>query len=467
MICAEEEPHECPKCGSKNLKQDEDVLDTWFSSALWPFSTMGWPEETEDLKYFYPTSVLVTGYDILFFWVVRMVFAGIECTGKSPFKYVYYHGLVRDELGRKMSKSLNNGIDPLEVIEEYGADALRFMLLTGITPGNDMRYTTAKVEAARNFANKLWNASRFVIMNIKGEDGEFLDITDESELLSADLCEEDKWIIARLWDAVNYVNRTMEKFDISLAGQRVYDLIWNEFCDWYIELVKKRLWSDDEADKKTARGTLVYVLKSALKLLHPFMPFITEEIWGFMPNCDTFLINSSWPTVSEKVDFSTESADIEFAMDAIKAVREMRVEAECAPSKKLDVVIVADGENQASLKRVEKHIGDIGNLASISYCNNKADAPKDAMTKVISGAEIYVPMEDLIDFDAEYERLTKEEKRLMDEVKRGEGKLSNEGFVSKAPQKIIDEEKAKLEEYKEMLGKVKDRLILIAEKIGK
>ena len=467
MICSEEDPDTCPKCGSKNLNQDEDVLDTWFSSALWPFSTMGWPEETEDLKYFYPTSVLVTGYDIIFFWVVRMVFAGIECTGESPFKYVYYHGLVRDHLGRKMSKSLNNGIDPLEVIEQYGADALRFMLSTGITPGNDMRYTTEKIEAARNFANKLWNASRFVIMNIKGEDGEFLDITDESEILSANLREEDKWIIERLWESIDYVNKAMERFDLALAGQKVYDLIWNEFCDWYIELVKKRLWSEDEADKKVARGVLVYVLKSALKLLHPFMPFITEEIWGFMPSCDTFLINSEWPRVPEGISFEKESAEIEFAMEAIKAIREMRVESECAPSKKLDVVIVADADKQASIANIENHIVDIGNLIGISYCSDKKDAPKDAMTAVISGAEIYVPMEDLIDFDAEYERLTKEEKRLLDEVKRGEGKLSNEGFVSKAPQKIIDEERAKLEEYKEMLAKVKDRLVVISEKIGK
>ncbi|MBQ7245821.1 MAG: valine--tRNA ligase [Firmicutes bacterium] len=467
MICAEDDPEACPKCGSKNLKQDEDVLDTWFSSALWPFSTMGWPEETEDLKYFYPTSVLVTGYDILFFWVVRMVFAGIECTGKSPFKYVYYHGIVRDHLGRKMSKSLNNGIDPLEAIDQYGADALRFMLLTGITPGNDMRYTTEKIEAARNFANKLWNASRFVIMNIKGEDGDFLDITKEEEILSSNLREEDKWIISRLWDATDYVNKTMEKFDISLAGQRVYDLIWNEFCDWYIELVKKRLWGDNEEDKKVARGVLVYVLKSALKLLHPFMPFITEEIWGFMPDCDTMLINSSWPVVPEGVCFERESSEIEFAMEAIKAIREMRVESECAPSKKLDVVFVVDSEKQKSIENIEQHITDIGNLSNLSYCNNKDDAPKDAMSAVLSGAELYIPMEDLIDFDAEFERLTKEEKRLKDEVKRAEGKLSNEGFVNKAPQKIIDEEKAKLDEYKDMLLKVQDRLAVVSGKISK
>ena len=464
MICAEEDPDSCPKCGSKNIRQDEDVLDTWFSSALWPFSTMGWPEETEDLKYFYPTSVLVTGYDILFFWVVRMVFAGIECTGKSPFKYVFYHGLVRDHLGRKMSKSLGNGIDPLEVIEQYGADALRFMLSTGITPGNDMRYTVEKIEAARNFANKLWNASRFVIMNIKSEDGEFLDIASEENLLNEALKEEDKWIISKLWESVEYVNRAMERFDLALAGQKVYDLIWNELCDWYSELVKKRLWSDDEADKRVARGTLVYVLKSALKLLHPFMPFITEEIWGFLPNSDTYLINARWPEVSEGVSFDRESQEIEFAMSAIRAIREMRVEAECAPSKKLDLVILSDSEKLDGIKKVEKHIVDIGNLNGVSYAMDKSEVPSDATVKVIAGAEMYVPMADLIDYAVELEKLTKEEKRLEGEVKRGEGKLSNEGFVSKAPQKIIDEEKAKLEEYKEMLEKVRKSLATLKEK---
>ena len=464
IIVAEEDPDACPKCGSKNLKQDEDVLDTWFSSGLWPFSTMGWPEKTEDLDYFYPTSVLVTGYDIIFFWVVRMIFSGLAMTGESPFKYVYYHGLVRDAQGRKMSKSLNNGIDPLDMIEQYGADALRFMLSTGITPGNDMRFTDEKIIAARNFANKLWNASRFVIMNVQdAESGEFLAYKSEDELLASNLTNEDKWILDKVMDGVEYMDRAMDRFDLALAGQKVYDLIWNEYCDWYIELVKKRLWSDDEEDKQVARGVLISVLRSLLKMLHPFMPFITEEIWGFLPKANSdddmnMLIKSSWPTYTQDMRFPVESEKVEIAMEAIRAIRNIRAEADAGNNKKLNATIVASDEIINKLKDEEKALIDIAGLSGIAFANSKENIPDDAMTAVISGAEIYIPLEDLVDFKAEAERLTKEKKRLEGEVKRAEGKLANEGFVSKAPAKLIEEEKAKLADYQEMLAKVVERL---------
>ena len=474
LIVAEHDPDSCPKCGSNNLKQDEDVLDTWFSSALWPFSTMGWPEKTEDLDYFYPTSVLVTGYDIIFFWVARMIFSGLAMTGKSPFKYVYYHGLVRDAQGRKMSKSLNNGIDPLDMIEQYGADALRFMLSTGITPGNDMRFTTEKIEAARNFANKLWNASRFVIMNIKdAETGEFLDYAREEELFanSESMTSEDKWIIDRLFDGVKYINKAMDRFDLALAGQKIYDMIWSEYCDWYIEFVKKRLWekNEDLQDKRVARGVLIYVLRSLLKLLHPFMPFITEEIWGFISEKDsddyTFLINSSLPEYSEERRFPEDSSKVELAMDIIRAIRNIRAEAGAAPGKKFSASVVGDEDILKGITLEKESIMDLGVLTELNLVTDKEGLPKDSMTAVISGVEIFVPMDELIDFKAEAERLTKEKKRLEGEVKRAEGKLSNQGFVSKAPAKLIEEEKAKLEDYKEMLTKVEERLASINEKL--
>ena len=478
IIVAEEDPASCPKCGSHKLNQDEDVLDTWFSSALWPFSTMGWPEKTDDLDYFYPTSVLVTGYDIIFFWVVRMIFSGLAMTGESPFKYVYYHGLVRDAQGRKMSKSLNNGIDPLDMIDQYGADALRFMLSTGITPGNDMRFTTEKIESARNFANKLWNASRFVIMNIKdSETGEFFNYAGEEQLFAdtSKLTSEDKWLIDRLMDGVEYINRAMDRFDLALAGQKVYDMIWSEYCDWYIEFVKKRLWSDDEEDKEIARGVLIYVLRSLLKLLHPFMPFITEEIWGFLPVEDKsggikentqndkkdFLITATWPVYSDERRFQKEAEEVELAMEAIRAIRNIRAEAGAAPSKKFGASIVATEDMLLYFKNEESSIKDLGGITELTLLKDKEGLPNDAMTAVISGAEIFVPMDELIDYKAETERLTKEKKRLEGEVKRAEGKLSNQGFVSKAPAKLIEEEKAKLEDYKEMLSKVEERLVII------
>lgn len=479
-------PGKCPKCGGTEFKQDEDVLDTWFSSALWPFSTLGWPEETEDLKYFYPTDVLVTGYDIIFFWVVRMVFSGLEAMGEVPFHHVYVHGLVRDAEGRKMSKSLGNGIDPLEIIDQYGADALRFMLTTGITPGNDMRFKEDRLESCRNFANKLWNASRFVIMNLLADEGNFKEMAkccadccgkacgDTTDFSNIALRDEDKWMISRVNEAVEYVTQTMEKYDLALAGQRVYDLIWNEYCDWYIELVKSRLWGEDEEDKKVVRFTLVMCLKNMLKLLHPFMPFITEEIWSFLPhgeeqadNPENYLIKSNWPKYSLACVFPKAEKTIEKAMEAIRAIRNIRAEAEAAPSKKLRAVILASGTDRETLTAGKEYIMNLGNITQVTFAENKEDVPADSMSAVIAGAEIYIPLEDLVDFEAEYERLSKEKKRLEGEVKRVEGKLSNQGFVSKAPEKVVNEEREKMVKYKEMLEKVTARLEMVAAKAGK
>lgn len=472
VIVAEEAVTKCPDCGSSRIEQDEDVLDTWFSSALWPFSTLGWPDETEDLKYFYPTDVLVTGYDIIFFWVVRMVFSALETTGQVPFKYVYVHGLVRDAQGRKMSKSLGNGIDPLEIIESYGADALRFMLTTGITPGNDMRFKTDRLESARNFANKLWNASRFVIMNLQNEDGSFAE-TDR-ELSGENLKDEDKWMISRVNEAVKYITEAMEKFDLALAGQRAYDLIWNEFCDWYIEIVKGRLYGDDEQDKKTARSVLVRTLKDMLRLLHPFMPYITEEIWTYLPkekpsadNPDNFLIKEKWPLYSEALTFPEESEKLETAMAVIKSIRNIRAEADAAPSKKLRAVILPGEGKEELLRAGARYIEKLANIKETVFINDKSQVPEEVMSAVVSGAEVFIPLDDIMDYEAELERLTKEKKKLEGEVKRVEGKLSNQGFISKAPERVVEEEREKQARYKEMLAKVADRLTYVEKKVKK
>jgi len=487
IIVATEDPTKCPKCGSEHLRQDEDVLDTWFSSALWPFSTLGWPEKTPELEYFYPTDVLVTGYDIIFFWVVRMVFSGFEAMGESPFHHVYVHGLVRDAQGRKMSKSLGNGIDPLEVIDQYGADALRFMLTTGITPGNDMRFKDDKLESARNFANKLWNASRFVIMNLQDEEGNFKEMAkccgdccgmacgDTTNFENIALRDEDKWIISRVNDAADYVTKALERYDLALAGQRVYELIWNEYCDWYIELVKKRLWGDDEEDKKVVRFVLVMVLKNMLEMLHPFMPFITEEIWSFLPhsvcerenNPDCFLIKAQWPEYSENRHFAAEEERLELAMEAIRAIRNIRAEAEAAPSKKLTAVIFAEGEKMESIQAGERYIRDLANITDIQFVTDKAGVPEEVMSAVIGGVEIFIPLDDLVDFNAEFDRLTKEKKKLEGEVARVKGKLSNQGFLAKAPEKVVNEEKEKQAKYEDMLAKVEERLAMVAKKVNK
>ena len=467
VVVAEDMPDKCPKCGCTHLHQDEDVLDTWFSSALWPFSTLGWPEKTPELEYFYPNQVMVTGYDIIFFWVIRMVFSGLYAMNEIPFKYVLIHGLVRDEQGRKMSKSLGNGIDPLEIIDEVGADALRFMLCTGITPGNDMRFIKSRLENSRNFANKLWNASRFTIMNLIGEDDEFLPMADEK---TAKLRDEDKWIIAKINDGVKYVTDALTKFELGLAGQKVYELIWDEYCDWYIELVKARLWGDDEEDKKTARFVLQKTLKDLLKLLHPFMPFITEEIWGYLPkdavskdNPDGLLIKASWPVYDAELNYDEAIFRIETAKNIIKAVRNIRAEADAAPSRKISLIIKTDTLAEA-IPSIEAHINRIANAWDIKIEASDSEAPKDVMSAVIEGAQILVPLDELVDMKAEIERLEKEAKRLEGEVLRVEKKLSNQGFVAKAPKAVVDEERAKGEKYKEMLETVKARLEAIKSK---
>ena len=471
----EQAPEKCPKCGGTHFRQDEDVLDTWFSSALWPFSTLGWPEDTDDLKYFYPTSVLVTGYDIIFFWVVRMVFSGIEAMGEVPFKHVYVHGLVRDENGLKMSKSLGNGIDPLQVIENYGADALRFMLINGITPGNDMRFSSAKLDSSRNFANKLWNASRFVIMNLTGEDDEFLPMADYSGgIHKLALKDEDKWILSAVNAAAAEITANMEKFELSLAAQKVYDLIWNNYCDWYIEFVKSRLYGDDEEDKMVARAVLVKVLKDLLKLLHPVMPFITEEIWSCLPvlpgevteeNPQGYLIRQNWPVYDEALSFEEEEVIIGRAMEAVRTVRNIRAEVEAAPSKKVRAIIAASGRAEEYLKKAERHIMTQANVSEIAYVSDKSQVTEEVMSGVITDAEILIAMDELMDYRAEYERLTKEKKKLEGEVARVSGKLSNENFVSKAPEKIIGAEREKLAKYEEMLKTVISRLTIVEKKL--
>ena len=433
----------CPKCGGK-LRQDEDVLDTWFSSALWPFSTLGWPDKTEDLDYFYPTSVLVTGYDIIFFWVSRMIFSGLEHTGKKPFEHVFIHGLVRDSQGRKMSKSLGNGIDPLEIIDKYGADALRFTLATGNAPGNDMRFYNERVEASRNFANKIWNASRFTLMN--------LDITDNKLPDEKDLQLEDKWIVSKYNTVVKEVTENLDKFELGIAVSKLYDFIWDNFCDWYIELVKPRLFDKANPTAKTAQYVLTYVLSNTMKLLHPFMPFITEEIWQHLPHEGESIVISAFPVYDEKLSFNQEEKQMEIIMSAIAAVRNRRSEMNVPPSKKAKMFIVTDNK-----ELFEKGIPFFQKLASASdveILDGKAAVDSNAVNVVVEAAEIFLPLGELVDKTAEIERLTKEKKNLEAEIKRVEGKLGNQGFVSKAPAKVVEEEKAKGEKYRDMLSKV-------------
>lgn len=467
MTVARTAPEQCPKCGSADIVQDEDVLDTWFSSALWPFSTLGWPEKTPDLEHYYPTDVLVTGYDIIFFWVVRMVFSGLDMMGEVPFRYVYVHGLVRDAEGRKMSKSLGNGVDPLEVIDQYGVDALRFMLTTGISPGNDLRFKMDRLESCRNFANKLWNASRFVIMNLQDEEGSFRPMSDDKGGLSSiALKDEDKWILSALNDTVNEVTANMDRFEMALAGQKVYELIWNEYCDWYIELVKSRLYGGDEADKQVVRFVLVKVLKDMLALLHPFMPFITEEIWSFLPGSeDSQLIQTAWPEYCEETLYSDEVKRIVYAMDIIRCIRNIRAEAEAVPSKKLRAVILAQESDIEDIKLCESHIKNLANITEIRFINDKKEVPEEVMSGVIERAEIFIPLDDLLDYKAEYERIQKEKERLTSEVKRISAKLDNAGFVSKAPEQVVAAERDKLNKYEDMLVKIDERLITVSKKL--
>ena len=442
-IVSKEDVTVCPHCGGK-VHQDEDVLDTWFSSALWPFSTLGWPDKTEDLDYFYPTSVLVTGYDIIFFWVARMVFSALEHTGKAPFKHVFIHGLVRDSQGRKMSKSLGNGIDPLEIIEQYGADALRFTLATGNAPGNDMRFYIERVEASRNFANKIWNASRFTLMN--------LDITENKLPDLNDLQLEDKWILSKYNDVVKTVTENLDKYELGVALSNLYDFIWESFCDWYIELVKPRLFDKENPTAKTAQYVLTYVLSNTMKLLHPFMPFITEEIWQHLPHKGESIMISDWPVYDEKLKFAEAEESMELIMQAISAIRNRRAEMNVPPSKKAKVIIVTDKTDVFS-----KGTAFFEKLASASEAvvqTDKTGISENAVNVVVPSAEVFLPLDELVDKTKELERLNAEKKKLEGEIKRVEGKLSNQGFVAKAPAKVVEEEKAKGEKYKEMLEKV-------------
>lgn len=443
MTVSKEDITVCPKCGG-HVHQEEDVLDTWFSSALWPFSTLGWPDKTEELDYFYPTSVLVTAYDIIFFWVARMIFSGIEHTGQVPFEKVFMHGLVRDSQGRKMSKSLGNGIDPLKIIEDYGADALRFALTTGNAPGNDMRFYTEKVEAGRNFANKLWNASRFTMMN--------LDIDENKLPDAAELQLEDKWIISKYNKVVRTVTDNLDKFEIGVALANLYDFVWENFCDWYIELVKPRLFDKEDPTGKTAQYVLTYVLSHTLQLLHPFMPFITEEIWLHLPHEGESIMISSYPKYDPSLVFEDEEAAMTLIMDAVTAVRNRRAEMNVPPSKKAKMIIVTEksdifGKGTAFFKK-------LASASEVEIKSGKDGIDANAVNIVVAGAEIYLPMSELVDKDKELARLNEEKKKLEGEIKRVEGKLSNQGFVSKAPQKVVDEERAKGEKYKSMLEKV-------------
>lgn len=460
VIVAKEKPEAC-KCGCTDLKQDEDVLDTWFSSALWPFSTLGWPHNTEELEYYYPTNVLVTGYDIIFFWVVRMSFAGMFCMNEKPFDHVLIHGLVRDSQGRKMSKSLGNGIDPLEVIDQYGADALRFMLVTGNSPGNDMRFYMERVEAARNFANKLWNASRFVFMNI---DEEIMNgVTRES--VEANLTIADKWIISRANNVVKEVIDNMDKFDLGIAAQKIYDFAWTEYCDWYIEIVKPRLYGDDVEAKKAALYTLTYVLETILKLLHPYMPFITEEIYTYLPTVEGSIVIAQWPHYKEEDNMASEEEMMELAMDGIRNIRNARAEMDVPPSKKAKVIIVPTEDKKLAVEATKEYFITLASASMVEIAETEENIPEDAVSVVINGAKIFIPLDELVDFEKEKERLTKEKAKLEGEIKRVNGKLSNQGFLAKAPESLVNEEKAKKEKFEEMMKSVLERLENIEAKL--
>ena len=447
-------PEKCPKCGSTHLTQDPDTLDTWFSSALWPFSTLGWPEKTPEFDYFYPTDVLVTGYDIIFFWVIRMVFSALEQTKQVPFHHVLIHGLVRDSQGRKMSKSLGNGIDPLEVIDKYGADALRLTLMTGNAPGNDMRFYWERVEASRNFANKVWNASRFIMMNLEGKT-----VTEPENLY--DLCAEDKWILSHLNTVIREATENMEKYELGIAVQKVYDFLWDELCDWYIEMAKVRLWKAEEDPKAAndALWTLRTALTEGLKLLHPYMPFITEEIYcTLLPEEESIMI-SEWPVYREERNFPDAEKAIEGFKEVVRGIRNTRTEMNVPNNRKTSLHIVAkDAETAAMYENSKKSFVNLAFAKEILVQTDKNGISEDAVSVVVSNAVVYMPLEDLIDKDKEIERLTKETERLTKEIARCEGMLNNPNFVNKAPAAKVDAEKDKLAKYKEMMDKVKGQL---------
>jgi valyl-tRNA synthetase len=455
VIVSKDEVDKCSVCGSSNIRQDTDTLDTWFSSGLWPFSTLGWPDKTPDLEYFFPTDTLVTGYDIIFFWVIRMVVTSLSEMGEVPFKDVFLTGLVRDSQGRKMSKSLGNGIDPLEIIDEYGADALRFTLVTGNSPGNDMRFYTERVEANRNFANKLWNASRFLLMNLEEN---FSSLSDEE----MELEDEDKWILTKLNEIIPQINDNLDKYELGLAAEKIYNFLWEDYCDWYIEMVKTRLYGEEGVNKKTAQTVLLRVLKEILKLLHPFMPFITEEIWQHLPETEKPLIIENWPIKNDNMVFESEKEEIDYIKTAIKAIRNIRSEMNVPMSKKSKLIFVPDNEEikETILKNSRKFI-TLASAEDLEIENKNIKFGTDYVSIVLEKCEVYMPLKDLIDITKEIERLNKERLRLEDEINRVDKKLANEGFVSKAPKDIIDEEKQKKIKYTQMLESVRERLKIL------
>ena len=453
MVVSKNAPEKCPKCGCTHMTQDPDTLDTWFSSALWPFSTLGWPEKTEDLDYFYPNDVLVTGYDIIFFWVIRMIFSGYEQMGKAPFHTVLFHGLVRDSQGRKMSKSLGNGIDPLEVIDKYGADALRLTLITGNAPGNDMRFYWERVEASRNFANKVWNASRFIMMNLEG-----MEVTKPA---ISDLAPEDKWILSAVNTLTKDVTENMDKFELGIAVQKVYDFIWDEFCDWYIEIAKVRTYKKDEDARaaNSALWTLRTVLGQALKLLHPYMPFITEEIYCTLNPQEETIMLADWPVYKEEWNFPAEEEMLAHVKELVKGIRNLRTEMDVPPSRKAKVFIVSEDKALCeTFESMKKTYQNLISASEVDVQSDKAGIGEDAVSVVIPGAVVYMPLEDLVDMEKEKERLLKEEERLKKELARSHGMLNNEKFVSKAPAAKIQEERDKLAKYEQMMATVQERL---------
>ena len=454
MMVRREDPCCCSKCGGKNIRQDEDVLDTWFSSALWPFSTLGWPEQTEDLKYFYPTNTLVTGYDIITFWVSRMITMGVEqMDNVPPFDTVLIHGLVRDELGRKMSKSLGNGVDPLEVIEKFGADALRFSLVMGVSPGNDTRYAEAKVEAARNFANKIWNASRFVLMNV----------TERVQMQPDMLTAADKWILTRFQDAARQISGNMEEGEFGLAANRIYDFAWSEFCDWYIELAKPRLNGEDEAAKKAVQGVLLYVLEGLLKLLHPFMPFLTEQVYKSLPGAEGFIMLKAWPEVKAELDFPAEEKQMDGVIEMIRAIRNLRTEMNVAPSKRTRMMFVANQGWADTLTASDMYFRRLAGASETVVISADQLGEEKTVSAVTEAATVYIPLGDLVDFDKELARLAKEQENLTKEIARAEGKLNNQGFVAKAPAALVEQEKAKLALNQQKLEQVTARIAELKE----
>ena len=446
-ICSVDTPSVCPKCGSVRLKQDEDVLDTWFSSALWPFSTLGWPNNTPDFNYFYPTDVLVTGYDIIPFWVMRMMFSGIEYTEKVPFRDVLIHGLVRDEQGRKMSKSLGNGIDPLEIIEKYGADSLRLSLVTGVAPGNDTRFTDTKVEASRNFINKVWNAARFVVMNAQG--------ADVPEISEIRLQPADRWIISRLQLCIREVTVSLQKYDLGIAADKLIDFTWNDFCDWYIELSKPALYGEDKEKKRATLGVLLFVLENILKLLHPFIPFATEEIYSYLPNAKGNIITSEYPRYNTKLSYKKEAKAFEGIIDLIKTVRAMKVDVNCPPSKKVHLYLVSEAHRLITVNK--NSIQRLAGASEIEFLEN-GSRMKKTVSKVCELGQIFVPLGELVDLDEERIRLKKELDRIKNEIARADGKLLNKNFVAKAPKKLVEDERAKKEKYLDMKEKIEKQL---------